>query len=110
MPTFSRDNLIERYFRGQASAIGEVDEITAMNDKHINEEDQYYNNKKIIDRMGAEKGVEELPIAANKDSLSVSLPFLSGSKPEMEVFSPHADNLDIEDLDDVESAQSDRSD
>ena len=109
MPTFSRDNLIERYFRGQASAIGEVDEHMTMN-KQIDEEDQYYNNKKIIDRMGAEKGVEELPVAADKDSVSVSLPFLSGSKPEMELFSPHADNLDIEDLDDVESVQSDRSD
>ena len=109
MPSFSCDNAIDRHLRRQQYEICEIDD-SMIADKERDKTDQYYNDKKIIDSMGAEKGTFEISLPAEKDSLSASLPFLANSKPDLEVFSPHADNLDIEDLDDVESVQSDRSD
>ena len=45
---------------------------------NIDSEDQYYNNKKIIDRMGA--GKDEMPPAASeKGGSGGALPFLSSS-------------------------------
>lgn len=54
-------------------------------------------------RLQIYRGVE-------KESSVKELPFLAGSGVEKEMFSPHADTLDIGDLEDVESVKSDRSD
>lgn len=82
---------------------------------HIDDEDQYYNNKKIIDRMGA--GKDEMPPSGSEKggNGSSALPFLSsGSQVErisrFGELSPHADTLEIEDLEDIESIKSENSD
>lgn len=81
---------------------------------NIDSEDQYYNNKKIIDRMGA--GKDEMPPAASeKGGSGGALPFLSSSSQVERIsrfgeMSPHADTLEIEDLEDIESIESEKSD
>lgn len=81
---------------------------------NLDSEDQYYNNKKIIDRMGA--GKDEMPPAASeKGGSGGALPFLSSSSQAERIsrfgeMSPHADTLEIEDLEDIESIESEKSD
>ena len=107
MPVFAHDSNMSRYFKTKDDEIGEEEEgVNAKRD--VDEIDQYYNNKKIIDRMGAEKASDVSQI--EKETSVKELPFLAGSGVEKEVFSPHADTLDIGDLEDVESVKSDRSD
>ena len=107
MPVFARDSNMVKYFKTKDEEIGDEEEGTNPN-RYVDEIDQYYNNKKIIDRMGAEKA-SDLP-SVEKESSVKELPFLAGSGVEKEMFSPHADTLDIGDLEDVESVKSDRSD
>ena len=82
---------------------------------HIDDEDQYYNNKKIIDRMGA--GKDEMPPSGSGKGANggTTLPFLSSSSQAERIsrfgeLSPHADTLEIEDLEDIESVGSEKSD
>lgn len=105
--SFSKDYSLVKYFRGKEEEIGEDDSVNNERDSEI---DQYYNNKRIIDRMGAEK--DSVPVAESggeKEGIG-SLPFLATSQAKTDMLSPHADTLDIGDLEDVESVKSDRSD
>jgi hypothetical protein len=107
LASFSRDYSLVKYFRGKEEEIGEDDSVNNERDSEI---DQYYNNKRIIDRMGAEK--DSVPVkesSGEKEGIG-SLPFLATSRPNTGMLSPHADTLDIGDLEDVESVKSDRSD
>lgn len=108
MPVFARDSNMTKYFKSKDEEIGEVEEVPNSN-RYIDEIDQYYNNKKIIDRMGAEK--DSNSPSTDKEDVVKELPFLAGQGIEKEdILSPHADTLDIGDLEDVESVKSDRSD
>lgn len=59
MPVFARDSNMVKYFKTKDEEIGDEEEGTNPN-RYVDEIDQYYNNKKIIDRMGAEKA-SDLP-------------------------------------------------
>lgn len=54
LASFSRDYSLVKYFRGKEEEIGEDDSVNNERDSEI---DQYYNNKRIIDRMGARRKI-----------------------------------------------------
>ena len=112
LPNCARDENLQRCF------LSGDDEIAFQENPNLNQnidgEDQYYNNKKIIDRMGA--GKDELPSggAAKDIGGGKTLPFLSTDLQLKQIShsgdrSPHADTLDIEDLEDVNSVESEQS-
>lgn len=112
--TFSKDEKLQECFISADDSISTPDEI-GMNQEGNKEKQQFYNNKEIIDFTGVGKDeMDEKSLPVNY-RLSGELPFLSGNGKDSDfqnrdhVLSPHADTLDIGDLDDIESVKSEQS-
>lgn len=103
MKNFSKDEDLQRCFVSGDDEIAMAGD--GMENRYIDEIDQYYNDKKIIDRMGA--GKEDVPSEKHEDV--GKLPFLSSSEQRSVILSPHADTLEIDDLEDIESVASEQS-
>lgn len=115
LSTFSKDEKLQECFISADDSISTPDEI-GMDQDGIKEKQQFYNNKEIIDCTGAGKDeIDEKSLPMNY-RLSGDLPFLTGNGKDDDfpnrdhVLSPHADTLDIGDLDDIESVKSEQSD
>lgn len=101
--TFSQDEHLLECFISVDDSISTPDEISGKENTN-----QYYHNKEIIDCTGAgkEDGKEmDVPFQSSQE-----LPFLTGNGKEIvDIMSSHADTLDIGDLDDIESVNSEQS-
>ena len=108
MSSFSNDEKLSQCFISVEDAIASAEEMESKNQQMPADKNtiQFYNNKEIIDSTGVGKDFDGEDFRVELKTTG-ELPFIS-ARPD--ILSPHADTLDIGDLDDIDSVKSEQSD